>query len=226
MKRLVYKVDTYGRGFFAEQNGYDSNIGNSLRIEDAVLNEMVAKGKVKRLGMINKGQVFNEWHEVENIAILKVSYLEPGRESFFIFDRKIFLNKGLAGKSIIDCIEGKVISVADKNSNKKKRRRPFISLRDVTKKSGRGNAPVNVGTFIYYLSQGLISSVDDEMNIVDRECHHLKYDFDNRLSNIRVLTKQQHKEIHSKEGKQSHQVQVWIKTEEEFLEFIKYMNRY
>ena len=212
MERIIFSKNEKSETIANLTSAGNKNTNSgSLKIDKGVLDEACSQSMCSRVLYEYRG-VFNTWYKFNHMVILKVESMKSNDEALFIFDNAV--NRVPDDKLMpIDWLFGNGHIVYLKKPDKKNRGRyrAFVTMNGKT---------VNVSTAVKVLSGGISLEAASSL-----EAHHMSYDFDNRVKNIKIVTPEEHTRIHQIETYKSHQLQVHITSVEELIAFINYMHK-
>ena len=220
MKRIKFEEVTDGRIRVSEVN--DKGLkedGSAIKMSYSLLEEALEQGVFKSR-TYGKGDTI--FYNCEDITLLRVK-----DNDVIVLDSKI------NGIEISEILDKKSISI---NRNQNDRGICRVNLSKVTHYSKNKkeiveskNYPVSINLVLWDIKLGKTNcKVKDikRFDIVEREGHHERADWDNRVTNTVVLTTEAHKEHHKVHGKNSHQTVCKISNVEELKALIEYLRTY
>ena len=228
MKRLIFtKVTDEVTGnekleaVVKKINGINTD-GSTIRINDSLLDEALKNSLAERK-QFGRGinTIFYKFNDITLVRIQK--------DKAIVVDSEIFSNEWIA-----DTLKGKGISVKRKTGVNKERGICRISMAKVKHLTADRkdvketmNYPVSLSLVLWDLKLGNISSVNLQENeiydVVNMESHHEKATWDNRLESTVRLTSKDHKDYHSVNGSESHDMNCTITSLEELQAFLEYV---
>ena len=250
MKQIVFSRNNEGqlKARVIKNTGLQAD-GSTININDSLLEEALRAGIFQQKAFARGYN--NIYYRCNNVTLLRVSenqvilidsYLgSKTEEDEFEFND---CNSDLENVWLAEIFKEKSVAIKRATGHKCSRGIPRMSLQKVThqglQKDGNGNYlmrtkvdsnyPVELGTIIYALNDGTISTMERHKNwhfsLNKMQLHHDGFDWDNRLCQTMYLTEQEHTEYHTQMGEWSHQCAVTINTLEELIAFLEFIQCY
>lgn len=224
--------------------------GSTVNISDSLLEEALRTGIFQEKAYARGYN--NIYYRCNNVTLLRVSenqviIIDSYLGSKTIEDDEFEFNdcnSDLENVWLADIFKDKSVAIKRATGHKHSRGIPRMSLQKVThqglEKDSNGNYrkikkvsynhPVELGTIIYALNDGRISTMERHKNwhfsLNKMQLHHDGYDWDNRICQTMYLTEQEHTEYHTQIGEWSHQCAVLISTLEELVAFLEFIQCY
>ena len=251
MKQIIFSRNNEGqlKARVIKDSGLKAD-GSTINISDSLLEEALKAGVFQQKAFARGFD--NTYYRCNNVTFLRVkerevilidSYLgaKTTEEDEFEFND---CNSDLEGKWLAEIFQPKSVTIKRATGHPHSRGIPRMSLQKVThqglQKDKDGNYlmrtkvsynhPVELGTVIYALNDGTISTMERHKNwhfsLNKMQLHHDGYDWDNRLCQTMYLTEQEHTDYHSQMGEWSHQCAVTINTLEELIAFLEFIQCY
>lgn len=251
MKQLIFERDNNGqlKARVIKNNGLKAD-GSTIDICDSLLEEALRTGIFQQKAFARGFD--NIYYRCNNVTLLRVtenqviildSYLgaKTKEEDEFEFND---CNSDLEDVWLAEIFKEKSVAIKRATGHRNSRGIPRMLLQKVThqglEKDSNGtyrkikkvsyNHPVELGTIIYALNDGQISTMERRKNwhfsLNKMQLHHDGYDWDNRICQTMYLTEQEHTDYHTQIGEWSHQCAVFISTLEELVAFMEFIQCY
>ena len=251
MKQLIFERDNNEqlKARVIKNNGLQAD-GSTINISDSLLEEALRAGIFQQKAFARGYS--NIYYRCNNVTLLRVnenqvilidSYLgsKTKEEDEFEFND---CNSDLENVWLAEIFKEKSVAIKRATGHRNSRGIPRMSLQKVThqglEKDSNGNYkkikkvtynhPVELGTIIYALNDGRISTMEKHTNwhfsLNKMQLHHDGFDWDNRICQTMYLTEQEHTDYHTQIGEWSHQCAVSISTLEEMVVFLEFIQCY
>ena len=196
--------------------------GSTVSINDSLLDEALKNSLAERK-QFGRGinTIFYKFNDITLVRIQK--------DKVIVVDSEIFNNEWIG-----DTLREKGISVKRKTGVNKERGICRISMAKVKHLTADRkdvketmNYPVSLSLVLWDIKLGNISGVnlqeDEIYDVVNMESHHEKATWDNRLESTVRLTSKDHKDYHSINGAESHDIACTITSLEELHALLEYV---
>lgn len=196
--------------------------GSTISINDLLLDEALNLGLAERKQFGKSKNII--FYKFKDITLLRI-----GENQIVLVDSKLIGNEWIG-----DTLKNKGIYIKRAYGSIKSRGICRVSMREVkhlNKKRDNEivtkNYPVSFCLVLWDLKLGNISGVylqkGEVYNIAKMEAHHEKATWDNRLESTVRLTSKDHKDYHSINGEESHDIYCDITSIEELQAFLEYV---